>query len=174
MADIRSLSQRMRDVREKLTTEVDAWVASASARGEAYLIPLSFYWDGSTLTIATPKRSRTARNLRRAGSARVALGPTRDVVVVEGSVEEIPVNADNALAEAHARAAGFDAREGPGEYVFIRLTPDRIQAWRNPAEFPIATSCATASGWGEGVAVHWCAGATSNVAAAPAAAAARR
>ena len=39
--------------------DVDLWVASAGATGEAYLIPLSFYWDGAGLTIATPGRSRT-------------------------------------------------------------------------------------------------------------------
>jgi nitroimidazol reductase NimA-like FMN-containing flavoprotein (pyridoxamine 5'-phosphate oxidase superfamily) len=133
---VRSMEQRVADVRAKLETEVDLWVASADASGNPYLIPLSFYWDGATVTVATPKRSRTARNLRRAGRARMALGPTRDVVIVEGPVEEIPADADDALAVAHARATGFDAREGPDEYVFFRVTPDVIQAWRNPAELP--------------------------------------
>ena len=130
---VRSTTQRIADVRAKLESDVDIWAASASATGDAYLLPLSFYWDGESLTIATPKRSRTARNLRRAGWARLALGPTRDVVIVEGPVHEIPVDADDALAEAHARAAGFDARHEP-DYVFIQLRPSRIQAWRNPAE----------------------------------------
>ena len=88
------------------------------------------------MTVATPKRSRTARNVRRAGRMRVALGPTRDVVVLQGPIEEISAHADAGLAEAHAQATGFDAREGPDEYVFFRMTPDRIQAWRNPAELP--------------------------------------
>ncbi len=131
---VRSVEERVNDVYAKLETEVDIWVASASATGDAYLIPLSYFWDGVSLVVATPKESRTARNLRRSGWARMALGPTRDVVVIEGPVVEITVDADNALAEAHAQAAGFDAREGPGEYVFIRLTPSRIQAWRSPAE----------------------------------------
>jgi len=130
---VRSTTQRIADVRAMLEREVDAWVASASASGDAYLLPLSFYWDGSCLTIATPKTSRTARNLRRAGWARLALGPTRDVVMVEGDVREIPVDAEPELAEAHANAAGFDARREPG-YVFFQLRPARIQAWRNPAE----------------------------------------
>ncbi len=131
---VRGIQQRVADVRAKLESEVDIWVASAGADGDAYLIPLSYYWDGATLTIATPKRSRTAGNLRRAGWARMALGPTRDVVVLEGPVEELAIDADDVLARAHARAAGFDAREGPDVYVYIRLTPRRIQAWRNPAE----------------------------------------
>lgn len=130
---VRSTSQRVEDVRTKLQSEVDIWVASSSATGDAYLLPLSFYWNGTSLTLATPKQSRTARNLRRAGWARLALGPTRDVVIVEGPVREIAVADDASLAEAHAQAAGFDARHEPG-YVFIQVRPNRIQAWRNPAE----------------------------------------
>lgn len=127
------MSERIADARAKLESEVDLWVASASANGDAYLLPLSYYWDGTTLTMATPTTTRTARNLRRAGWARLGLGPTRDVVIVEGLVIEIAVEADDPLAEAHARAAGFDARRSPG-YVFFQLRPQRILAWRNPAE----------------------------------------
>ena len=54
----------------KLGGEVDVWVASADAEGDAYLIPLSYYWDGVTLTLSTPRASRTATNLIRAGRAR--------------------------------------------------------------------------------------------------------
>ena len=134
--EVRTLQQRLTDVRAKLETEVDLWIASAGATGDAYLIPLSFYWDGARLTVATPKRSRTARNVRRSGRMRVALGPTRDVVVLEGPIEEMSAEADRELAEAHSMATGFDAREGPDEYVFFRMTPDIIRAWRNPAELP--------------------------------------
>jgi nitroimidazol reductase NimA-like FMN-containing flavoprotein (pyridoxamine 5'-phosphate oxidase superfamily) len=57
----RSAEQRRSDTLEKLEAGVDLWVASASEDGHAYLIPLSYYWDGAALTIATPRRSRTAR-----------------------------------------------------------------------------------------------------------------
>jgi hypothetical protein len=132
--EIRSTAQRVSDVRAKLASDCDLWVASANATGDAYLVPLSFSWDGEYLTVATPQSSRTARNLRRAGWARMALGPTRDVVIVEGPVEEMAVTADDALADAHAAAVGFDARDDAVPYVFIRLKAQRIQAWRNNAE----------------------------------------
>jgi hypothetical protein len=130
---VRSVTERIMDTRAKLESEVDLWVASATANGDAYLLPLSNYWDGATLTMATPATTRTARNLRRAGWARLGLGPTRDVVIIEGPVVEFASDADDALAEAHARAAGFDARRSPG-YVFFQLRPQLILAWRNPAE----------------------------------------
>ena len=130
----RSTAQRKADVLKKLQDDVDLWVASASATGEAHLVPLSFYWDGARLIFATPENSPTARNLRRAGVARVALGPTRDVVIIDGSLEFIPVpEAAPELVETHAMACGFR----PGlRSVYIRLTPIRVQAWREVDEIP--------------------------------------
>ena len=130
----RSRSQRRIDVLEKLRSDVDLWVASADASGRAYLVPLSYYWDESTLTIATPRGSRTGTNLMRAGWARVALGPTRDVVIIEGRVEPIPIGADTRLEDAHAQATGFDPRTLAEEYVYLRITPHTIQAWREANE----------------------------------------
>jgi hypothetical protein len=133
-APARSRSQRETDTLAKLRTDVDLWVASASGDGRAYLVPLSFHWDGSTLTLATPRESPTARNLIRAGWARVALGPTRDVVIVEGPVEAIEIGTDPELEDAHARSSGFDPRELAEEYVYLRITPHEIQAWREANE----------------------------------------
>ena len=132
----RPRSQRRTDVLAKLRSDVDLWVASADERGRAYLVPLSFYWDGSTLTIATPRASRTARNLVRAGWARVALGPTRDVVIIEGPVEAIPIGTDTRLEDGHAQATGFDPRTLADEYVYLRITPHEVQAWREANELP--------------------------------------
>ena len=130
----RSRAQRRLDTLARLTADVDLWVASADQAGGAYLVPLSFYWDDETLTVATPRASRTARNLMRAGRARVALGTTRDVVIVEGSVEAVAIGSDPALEEAQAPAAGFDPRTLAEEYVYLRITPTEIQAWREANE----------------------------------------
>jgi Pyridoxamine 5'-phosphate oxidase len=130
----RPRAQRKADVLAKLRREVDLWVASADDAGRAHLVPLSFYWDGSTLTIATPSASRTAVNLLRAGWARVALGPTRDVVILDGPVERIPTGTDPELEEAHAQACGFDPRPLDEEWVYLRITPHNIQAWREGNE----------------------------------------
>jgi hypothetical protein len=130
----RSRDQRIRDTLEKLRTEVDCWVASADADGRAHLVPLSFAWDGTTLTMATPREGRTARNLVRAGRGRLALGPTRDVVMLEGPLEAVPVGADTGLEEAFAASAGFDPRDEQEEYVYLRLTPETVLAWREANE----------------------------------------
>jgi hypothetical protein len=133
-APARSRSQRKKDTLEKLRTEVDLWVASASEDGHAHLVPLSYHWDGATLTLATPRKSRTAKNLIRAGWARVALGPSRDVVIIEGPVEAIRIGTMPALEEQHARATGFDPRTLADDYIYLRITPREIQAWREANE----------------------------------------
>ena len=89
----RSRAQRRRDTEHRLTHDVDVWVASASAEGAPYLVPLSFDWDGEALLVATPTASPTGRNLAATGVARLALGPTRDVSMIEGDVEVIEIDA---------------------------------------------------------------------------------
>jgi nitroimidazol reductase NimA-like FMN-containing flavoprotein (pyridoxamine 5'-phosphate oxidase superfamily) len=54
-ADPRSRAQRRRDTEHRLTHDKEVGVASASADGAPYLVPLSFDWDGEALlpSIAT-------------------------------------------------------------------------------------------------------------------------
>jgi hypothetical protein len=131
---IRTTAQRRADTVAALAQSRDVWVASADATGSTHLIPLSYLWDGERLTLATPEASKTTRNLARAGWARVSLPSTDDVVIVEGSVVVIAIDADDELSAAHAAAAGFDPRAEPNAYVYLQLTPSRIEAWRDVAE----------------------------------------
>src|SRR3954465_1582444 len=86
----RSRQQRQQDTLARLDQDIDAWVATADpVSGTPYLVPLSFLWDGHTLLLATPTASPTGRNLQAAGQARIGLGPTRDVVLIEGTVETL-------------------------------------------------------------------------------------
>ena len=132
----RRREERKRDTLARLRNDLDLWIASAGEDGEAYLIPLSFHWDGKTITVATPHDSRTAQNMARAGTCRIAVGTTRDVVMVDGTVELIEMGADHDLEEAHAVGADFDPRGLSPEYVYLRVTPTRIQAWREANEIP--------------------------------------
>jgi hypothetical protein len=127
----RARAQRRADTLALLHDEVDCWVASADEMGNAHLVPLSHYWDGESLVVATPRSSPTAKNLLRAGVARIGVGPTRDVVLVDGRVTE---GVDDATADAHSRHTGFDARAEPEDYVYLRVTPVEIRAWREAKE----------------------------------------
>lgn len=132
--EVRSTAQRVRDGLVKLETEVDLWVPSVSDHGDAYLVPLSFGWVDDRIVMATPDRSITARNLVRAGTARVGIGPTRDVMIVEGPIRRVEPATAPEWCDVHARQAGFDARGSDDQMILLVLEPRTIQAWRNPAE----------------------------------------
>lgn len=133
----RSRAERIADTLALLGREVDCWVASASATGDAHLVPLSFVWHGGRVVLATPRASATARNLGRAGRARIALGTPRDVVLVDGTVDVVDATAiDAGIAEAFAVAADWDPRQERQPYVYLLVAPRRIQAFREVIEHP--------------------------------------
>jgi hypothetical protein len=132
----RSPRQRRQDALDRLARDVDAWVATADAAGGTpYLVPLSFLWDGGTLLVATPSSSPTGRNLQATGRARIGIGPTRDLVLIEGTVGEILDAAEvpDQVGDAFAAKSGFDPRQLTG-YRYFRIHPQRLQAWREANE----------------------------------------
>ena len=131
----RPRSQRRRDTERRLTHDVDLWVASASADGAPHLIPLSFDWDGTAILLSTPRDSPTGRNLATSRSARLGLGETRDVTLIEGDVEVLAIDALPAeLGDRFAARTGFDPRALQTPYCWFRITPRRILAWREVNE----------------------------------------
>ncbi|MDN3351270.1 pyridoxamine 5'-phosphate oxidase family protein [Actinomadura sp. DC4] len=127
----RTPGQRRDDTLRRFERDEDAWVATAGDGGP-HLVPLSFLWDGVTFVLATPSSSPTGRNLRESGRARLGIGPTRDVVMVEGAAEVIAeVTGD--LGDAFAARTGFEPR-GLDGYAYYRVRPERIQAWREANE----------------------------------------
>ncbi|MEU4487112.1 pyridoxamine 5'-phosphate oxidase family protein [Streptomyces purpurascens] len=133
---VRGAEQRKKDTLHRLDHDVDAWVATADpASGAPYLVPLSFLWNGSYLLFATPASSPTGRNLTATGRARVGIGPTRDVVLVEGTVETVqPGELTEQDAELFAAKTGFDPRRLATPYLYFRVVPRRVQAWREADE----------------------------------------
>ena len=132
----RDLEQRSRDTLGALEQNIDAWVATADAgSGTPYLIPLSFLWDGDALLLATFKSSPTARNLQATGMIRLSLGSTRDVVLIEGTAEAFETTEISPeTGDAFAAKAGFDPRRPASPFLYFRVTPKRIQAWREENE----------------------------------------
>ena len=134
----RTREERIRDVLVRFEQDVDAWVSTASAAGEPYLLPLSFLWHDGELLFSTDERSQTVRNLRESASVRIGVGLTRDVVLVSGvarlvAASELPVE----VGDAFAVKAGFDPRAASvGSYVYLFVRPDSIRAWREVDELP--------------------------------------
>jgi hypothetical protein len=130
----RGLEERLRDTHTKLESDVDLWVATPGSPG-VHLIPLSYLWDGTAFLISTPRASVTGRNLLADGRVRLGLGPTRDVVVVDGAAEPVDI-ADLApgTGDTFAAKTGFDPRELDEPYQYFLIRPRRIQAWREANE----------------------------------------
>ena len=127
---------RRADVLVKLTSPVvDAWVATGTVDGP-YLVPLTLAWLRERIVLATDGKSRTAINLAATGTARLALGPTRDVVMIDAVLEEtFPVaQAPSWVADGYAASTDWDPRTAGGSYAYLILRPDRIQAWREENE----------------------------------------
>jgi hypothetical protein len=133
----RPTAQRKADALALLATPAaDVWVATASADGVAHLVPLSLAWDGDRVLLALERTSVTGRNLEASGRARLGVGPTRDVVLLDVVVVTIvPVgDAPASIADVYAAQADWDARGAGDPYVYVVLAPERIQAWREADE----------------------------------------
>ncbi len=137
IAEARDRATRKADTLGMLATPaIDVWVATASTAGSPYLVPVSLAWVDERVVIAVEGSSVTARNLTASGQARLAVGPTRDVVMIDAVLEKVvDVAADDALGAAYVAQADWDPRRSNG-YVFLVLQPVRVQAWREANELP--------------------------------------
>ncbi|MEV7628430.1 pyridoxamine 5'-phosphate oxidase family protein [Actinoplanes sp. NPDC089786] len=133
----RTRAQRKADVLAKLSAPVaDVWVATA-ADGRPCLVPLTAAWHDDRIVLATDTSTPTARNLIAGGIARLALGGTRDVVLIDARLERtVPNQEAGAIGEAYAAQNDWDPRTAGDAYAFLILRPERIQAWRELNELP--------------------------------------
>ena len=140
MTPPRDAPSRKADTLAKLRAHhADVWVASAAIDGAhavAHLIPLSLAWIDDCVVVAAPGHQQTARNIVEHGSARLALGLTRDVVIIDAVLERAIGVADvpEDFADRYAAQADWDPRQAGPAYTYLVLRPERIQAWREENE----------------------------------------
>ena len=106
---------------QRLAADFDLWVATAGNGGVPWLIPLSFEWDGETVLMATSETSLTGRNLGRVASgwAWARFGTWL-------------------CSMATPRSSRWRRCRGSGVTGcrWFRVTPRRVQAWREENELP--------------------------------------
>ena len=125
----RAPEQRKLDLLARLEEEMDVWVATADAEGLPCLVPLWFVWHDESLWLATRPTTPTGRNLRDGGRARLALGDTLDVALVDGDTEMyVAAEVPGAAAEAFLAKTGWDPRADAAPYVYFRVRPRVVQA----------------------------------------------
>jgi len=127
----RPAETRKADTLHRLATDIDAWVSTASPTGTPYLMPLSFLWTEGVILLSTARNNPTSRNIQANGQVHLSLGETRDVILITGTAELVD-NLPDDQAATFATKAGFDPRAS--NYPFFRVTPSRIQAWREVNE----------------------------------------
>ncbi|MGC4941612.1 pyridoxamine 5'-phosphate oxidase family protein [Kribbella sp. DT2] len=128
----RPLATRKADALLRLTTDVDAWVSTASTDGAPYLVPLSFIWTGETFFLSTASRNPTSLNLQANPHLHLAIGGTRDVLLVTGTAQRFTPTQEQ--GDTFADKTGFDPRTLKATYPFFEVTPVRIQSWREANE----------------------------------------
>ncbi|MFJ1841795.1 pyridoxamine 5'-phosphate oxidase family protein [Streptomyces sp. NPDC088146] len=131
----RRTSERRRDTLERLVAERDVWVSTAHPDHGPHQVPLWFLWDGRAVWMCTGATSVTARNVRTEPRVRLALPDTFDVVLLQGEAEcfpdqEVPDDA----AEAFAGKFGWDPRTEEGPFLYVRVVPKTVRAWRGEPE----------------------------------------
>ncbi|MFF3837448.1 pyridoxamine 5'-phosphate oxidase family protein [Streptomyces sp. NPDC001930] len=132
---VRDPQQRRKDVLARLAEEVDIWVASASADALPYLVPLAFHWDGTDIWLCTRLTNPTGRNLAAGGRTRLALGHTRDVVLIDGDVTTLGVDdVPTEAIEGFAAKCGWDPRNSGPAYGWFRVRPTAVEAWLEEPE----------------------------------------
>jgi len=137
----RSTAQRVDHAKSLLQHEADTWIATASAQGEAHLVPLSLSWDGSSIVLATEAGSATARNIAATGGARLAVGSSRDVVLIHATAITLPCDeADESTCATFVGRTGWNPIEEAGQWVFIVAKPIKILVWQNVVEMPGRTA----------------------------------
>lgn len=131
----RQVAERRRDTLERLVGERDVWVSTAHPDHGPHQVPLWFLWDGRAVWMCTGATSATARNVRDEPRVRLALPDTFDVVLLQGKAEcfpdqEVPDDA----AEAFAAKFGWDPRTEDDPFVYVRVVPETVRAWRGEPE----------------------------------------
>jgi Pyridoxamine 5'-phosphate oxidase len=101
-------------------------------------VPLSFVWNGERLLMATSAKSATGRNLLENGRACAAVGATRDLVIVVGTVSPVTPH-DQSLPRLSAERLfaermGFGPSDVGEEGTLFVLTPREIQTWVDHAD----------------------------------------
>jgi len=134
MHQARTLAERRAAALERLRSDSNLWLATASDGRGPHLIPVSYWWDGARLLTATFENSRTLRNVQAQPKVRASIGSTGDVLMIDATAVVVAAaDIGETAAEGYAQASGVP-RSAPG-FTYLRLVPERIQVWKGQAEF---------------------------------------
>lgn len=128
MTSTRSVEERKHDVLEALDKQGHYWLTTAEIGGRPHVIGVSAMWDGDQLVVTTLGSSRTARNMAMNPQVVLAHGDPNDAIVIQaGMIESRGVDHSADMAAEWHKVMGWTP---PDDWMFFRLRPTRIQAFR--------------------------------------------
>ncbi len=130
------------------------WLGTSHAEGTPHLVPVWFYWDGTTITIYSKPGARKVRNLEQMPDVAFAVEPRAGrmcSVLIEGRAD--------VLSSTDSMEAGFRRKYGPAirragmatsafAQIYpqvIRITPTRIKKYGDLTAPQAATDLIAAS-----------------------------
>lgn len=138
---------RMTRVDRLLRTEPVVWLSTVRPDGWPHVVPIWFWWDGTSVLIASKPHARKIANLKIRPECMLALGDAEadfDVALIEARADVAEMSTRALLetglyAKYSARmvAIGLGAAEFASTYsLVLRLTPTRCLPWhgRTPRE----------------------------------------
>ncbi|MDI3417675.1 pyridoxamine 5'-phosphate oxidase family protein [Streptomyces luteolus] len=131
----RDTAERKRDTLDRLNAERDIWLSTSHPEHGPHQVPLWFLWDGRAVWMCTGANSATARNVRAEPRVRLALPDTFDVVLLQGEAEHWPArDVPKGPADAFAGKFGWDPRTEREPFLYLRVPPRTVRAWRGEPE----------------------------------------
>lgn len=131
---LRDTATRKRDVLAALEKQGHYWLATARISGRPHLIAVSGLWNGHEVIVTTLGTSVTAKNMAMNPLVTLAAGDASDAIVIQAQmIDSAAVEDATEIAGEWKAAMGWDPREMDG-WMFFRLRPTRIQAFRGYEE----------------------------------------
>jgi hypothetical protein len=129
---MRDTATRKKDVLDVLGKHGHYWLSTAEVGGRPHVIAVSGLWNDGEMVVTTQGTSKTARNIAMSPLVVLAGGDPSDAIVIQAQVlESVPVEGSPRMLEEWKSALGW---EPPGDWMFYRLRPTRIQAFRGYEE----------------------------------------
>ena len=128
----RDTATRKKDVLAFLEKQGHYWLTTAEIGGRPHMIAVSGLWNGDEMVVTTLGTSKTARNMAMNPLVVLAGGDPADAIVIQAQMlDSVPVEDSPRMVQEWKAAMGW---EPAGDWVFYRLRPTRIQAFRGYEE----------------------------------------
>jgi len=125
---------------QRLQPEPIIWLTSVRADGRPHLVPVWFYWDGSTVLILSQPDNQKIRNIQRNPNVMLALEAKDggdDIVLFEGKAELLTQSSAQVVPPAYEQkyTEGIKGIGSTPEQMLasysqpIRITPTKFLGW---------------------------------------------